>query len=282
MILKDLAQGSEEWLQLRKSKITATDAPIIMGASHWKSKVQLYHEKMDPEYNTTVNDRMRRGIDLEPHARELFILKTGIHVEPQVVVKDWAMASLDGLDSQGKTAVEIKCPGNADHACAVSGSVPDHYLPQLQHQMYVCDLDKIFYFSFDGFDGVTVEVSRDDEYINRMIEEEKKFYDCLVNKTPPEPSENDYVYREDHEWEECALMWQSVSKSIKRLQEKEEQLREKLVLLSGGSNAMGAGISLCQVRRKGSIDYSKIPELKNVNLETYRKQDSSYWRLQGK
>lgn len=282
MVIQELDQGSNEWLQLRKSKVTATDAPIIMGASHWKTKLQLYHEKTDHEYTTPINERMQRGLDLEPHARDLFTLKTGIHVEPKVVVKDWAMASLDGLNELGNVAVEIKCPGNLDHQSALKGYVPEHYFPQLQHQMYVCGLKKMYYFSFDGFDGIALEVYRDDEYIEKMVEEEKKFYDCLVNKTPPEPSEEDYVYREDQEWEECALMWKSLSSSIKRLQEKEEKIREKLVNLSGGYNSKGAGVSLCQIQRKGNIDYSRIPELKNIDLDAYRKNDSVYWKIQCK
>lgn len=282
MIIKDMQQGSEEWLQLRKSKITATDAPVIMGASHWKTKTQLYNEKMDPYHQTPINDRMQRGLDLEPVARSLFEMKMGCTVYPTIVVEDWAMASLDGLSDLGTIAVEIKCPGPKDHDIALQGKVPDHYYPQLQHQMYVCDLQKMYYFSFDGFDGVTIQVVRDEEYVQKMVVEEKKFYDCLVNQTPPEADEDDYVYREDGEWQEYALMWKSVTDAIKRYQEKEESIRQKLIQLSGGSNARGAGISLCQVARKGAVDYSKIPELRGVNLDAYRKGDSQYYKIQSK
>src|SRR5690606_34059824 len=143
----NLIQGSSEWLILRKSKITATDAPIIMGESPYKSKKELYLEKIDPNFELKSNDRMRRGTDLEPVARQMFILTTGVYVEPRVVLKEWAMASLDGIDETGKIIVEIKCPGIKDHEKALNGHVPDHYFAQLQHQMYVCDVDKSFYFS---------------------------------------------------------------------------------------------------------------------------------------
>jgi len=278
-MFNDLKQGSHEWHALRKTKITATDAPIIMGVSHWKTKIQLYHEKMSSTQLHYINERMQRGIDLEPIARDLFILQTGIQVEPKVVVKDWAMASLDGISNLGTCVVEIKCPGEKDHAIALSGKVPDHYYPQLQHQMYVCDVFKIFYFSFDGVDGVVVEVERDDEYIEKMIEEEFKFYQCLINKTPPEPSEDDYIQREDELWQECASDWLSVSSQIKTLEKEEEQLRKQLIFLSGQHNTKGSGISLCQVNRKGNVDYAKIPELKGVDLEKYRKGSISTWRI---
>ncbi len=272
-------QGTNEWLALRKTKITATDASVIMGASHWKTKVQLYHEKKSNTPPAPANDRMQRGIDLEPIARDLFTIKTGIHVEPKVVVKDWAMASLDGISACGNYLVEIKCPGERDHAVAVSGKVPDHYYPQLQHQMWICGLDQMYYFSFDGADGVLVNVERDYLYCGKMIDEEMKFYDCLVNNIPPEPSEGDYIERSDDLWSQCAMKWRMINQNIKNLEKEEEELRKQLIFLSGESNTKGAGISLCQVQRKGNVEYSKIPELKNVDLDKYRKGSISSWRI---
>jgi putative phage-type endonuclease len=274
-----LIQGSEEWLKFRKSHITGTDACVIAGASHWKTRIQLYYEKLSEDHPMPPNERMQRGIDLEPIARELFTLQTGIEVFPEVVVKDWAMASLDGISSCRKHIVEIKCPGSKDHSMAVSGKVPPHYYPQLQHQMYVCDLNKCYYFSFDGADGVVVEVEKDISYLEELIKKEKEFYECLINKTPPEPNENDYVERDDELWSSCALQWKSINETLKELEREEEELRKQLIFLSGESNAKGAGISLCQVTRKGNVDYSKIPELKKVNLDLYRKPSVNSWRI---
>lgn len=95
-----------------------------------------------------ASKRMQRGIDLDPIARDLFC-STNLHkMIPKVVIKDWAMDSLDGINDCNEI-LEIKCPGEKDHAVAVSGKVPAHYYPQLQHQMYVCDSPKAFYFSCD-------------------------------------------------------------------------------------------------------------------------------------
>lgn len=277
-IMDKLEQGSQEWLDFRRDKITATDACVIMGASHWKTKIQLYHEKKDPNYRSMTNERMQRGIDLEPMARDLFCAKTGHKMIPKVVVKDWAMASLDGINDWNEI-LEIKCPGPTQHQVAVDGKVPDHYYPQLQHQMWVCNAEKVFFFSFDGFDGVTVEVKRDNDYIEKMIAEEFKFYMCLRENTPPEPSEGDYIERSDDIWEQCASQWRSVNENIKELERQEEELRKQLIFLSGESNTKGGGISLCQVIRKGNVEYAKIPELKGMNLDQYRKDSISSWRI---
>lgn len=275
-ILDDMVQGSEEWLNLRKTKITATDSAVIMGANPWKTKNRLYLEKTTDMPLPPPNERMQRGIDLEPIARELFIIQTGINVKPKVVVKDWTMASLDGISECGKHIVEIKCPSESYHIGAIRGGIPAIYYPQLQHQMYVCDVQEMKYFSFDGLCGVAVNVKRDDKYIERMLEEEKKFYDCLMNKIAPAA---DYLERNDDDWQRCAYEWKKVSNSIKELERQEEELRQKLIILSGNEDSKGSGISLCQVERKGNVDYSKVPQLKNVDLEQYRKPSSINWRI---
>lgn len=185
MQILQIEQGTTQWLDLRKTKITATDASVIIGAYPWKTAHQLYHEKISDTHNTYTNSAMQRGIDLEPMARDLFMLETGIDVSPAVIVRDWAMASLDGISSCGKYVVEIKCPGKKTHEIALSGKIPDYYYPQLQHQMYVCDVDEMYYYSFDGMNGVVVVVVRDDEFIEKMIVAEKHFYDCIINKIPP-------------------------------------------------------------------------------------------------
>ncbi|CAB4133810.1 COG5377 Phage-related protein, predicted endonuclease [uncultured Caudovirales phage] len=273
-----LEQGSPEWLDFRRDKVTATDANYIMGASHWKTKIQLYKEKKDPNYKSETNERMQRGIDLEPIARALFCAKTGHKMVPKVVVKDWAMASLDGINDWNEI-LEIKCPGDKDHQIALNGKVPDHYYPQLQHQMWVCDSEKAFYFSFDGFDGVIVEVKRDEAYIEKMILEEFKFYMCLRENTPPEPEESDYIQRDDDLWGQCVSQWHTVHAAIKELEKEEEELKNQLIFLSGESNSRGAGISLCKVVRKGAIDYAKVPILKTIDLEPYRKPSITSWRI---
>src|SRR6202158_1272887 len=114
--LISLEQGSREWLDFRKTKITATDAAVIIRASHWKTPVQLYHEKLSNDPPAPPNERMQRGSDSQPNARALFNLTTALDMQPAVIVKDWLMASLDGLSLCKLYILEIKCPGDKDHA----------------------------------------------------------------------------------------------------------------------------------------------------------------------
>lgn len=284
---KHLQQGSLEWLALRKTKITATDAVVILGISPWKTKLQLFNEKRSKDNHNFTNSAMQRGLDLEEPAREFFTLKTGIKLIPKddprnVVIhpkNDWMMASFDGISECGQYTLEIKCPGEKDHSIALSGKTPDHYFPQLQHQIEVKKPLKHFYLSFDGFDGPILEVKPDLEFIDKMLIEEKKFYDCLMTNTPPELSQSDYIERSDEDWIDCALEWKFITDKIKQLEKEEENLRNNLIFLSQGSNTRGAGISVCCIERRGAVDYSKIKELKGVDLEKYRKPSSISYRI---
>lgn len=282
MIQDNLIQGSAEWLDFRKTKITATDAVVIMGKSKWKTKYELYQEKTGEVSNSFCSEKMQRGIDLEPVARETYIIQTGIEVSPEVVVHyelSWLMASLDGIDDSGEYLVEIKCAGPKDHQTAKEGKVPDHYYPQLQHQMFVASVWEMDYFSFDGKDGVIVKVKRDQKYCEEMIEKEKDFYRCIQEKTPPELTEDDYIEICDLEWKRSACIWRDLNYQIKNLESQQEKIKENLVLMSGYKNCRGSGLKLSQVQRKGNIDYSSVPELSNLDLEKYRKPPTASWRI---
>lgn len=198
-----LEQGSSEWHEFRKNHIGSSDAPIIMNVSPWKTAYQLWKEKLGLEENRFVSEAMKRGIDLEEKARQLVSEYLDEDFQPTVCVSDsieWMAASLDGLSPNGKYAVEIKCPNRDDHSLALNDIVPEKYIPQLQHQLAVCDLDFIYYFSFDGNDGKTIKVHRDEKYIKNLIEQEKLFWKGLETLTAPSLSNRDFLEIEDTEW----------------------------------------------------------------------------------
>src|SRR5690606_15712460 len=183
-----MEQQTKEWHELRRRKIGASDAPVIIGVSPWKTPLQLWEEKLGFREQPQRNSYMDRGIAMEEPARMAFIEHTGIAVNPIVKISsqfDFMMASMDGLSNDEKTGVEIKCPGQNDHTLASMGIIPDKYIPQLQHQMFVCELETMYYYSFDGQDGVLLKVMRDEQYLSNLIEHEKEFYERMVNLEPP-------------------------------------------------------------------------------------------------
>lgn len=277
------AQGSPEWLEHRRRHIGASDAPIIMGDSPWKTIYQLWLEKMGMGEETVMTPAMQRGIDLEPYARAVFEGIMGTEVFPQVVYHDqnpFMMASLDGLSLDGKIAVEIKCPGQKTHEIAVNGEVPRHYYAQLQHQLACTGLPSMYYCSFTG-EGKTaiIEVKRDDQYIRNLIAEEELFWRCVEDKTSPPLTARDYKERDDEGWHSCRLRLEWLEMCIKSLEVEKQSIKKRLIEESGGHSCRGGGMSLSRSVQKGRVDYTKIPELKDVDLDKYRDPAQERWTL---
>jgi|ERR1700676_1309501 len=185
-IIDGLVQGSEEWLQFRKNHVGASDASTIMGLNPWRTKQELWEEKT-LGFTQEINARMRRGQLMEKSALQAYQHLTSYSMIPLVaedVVYPFLSASFDGISSDLKKIVEIKC-GKASHTLALIGNIPDYYFSQLQHQMYIADAEEIDYFSFDGNRGVLINIKRDEEFITEMIEKEIEFWHCVTQFTPP-------------------------------------------------------------------------------------------------
>lgn len=275
----NLKQGSPEWHEFRRNHIGGSDAAVCVQQSPYMTPYDLYLEKIGLGTNRSINSYMQKGIDLEEPARKAFEETMGVSVFPTVRKSQkvhFMAASLDGLDIDGKIAVEIKCPSNMTyHQMALDGQVPEHHMPQLQHQISVLGLDGIYFFSYTPTSNAIVEVKKDDNYIKNLIEKERIFWDHVTKKEPPPLTEKDYLYCESNEWKELTDEW----KQLCILEDRKEEIRKRLIILSGQKNAKGHGVTLTRVHRKGSIEYNSIPELKLIDLEKYRKPPIESWRL---
>jgi putative phage-type endonuclease len=187
-MIPHMIQGSDCWKKWRLNKIGASDSVIIAGLSPWRTKQELWAEKLGLIEPQPVNSSMRRGMMLEGPARRCYEKMTGIDVVDAIKVSEdysWCFASLDGISLDGKTLVEIKCTSKKNHELAKNGQIPEYYIPQVQHQIYVCGVDSCDYFSYDGNEGIIVPVLRDDVYISNLLTMEKEFYNCMLNLTEP-------------------------------------------------------------------------------------------------
>lgn len=279
----NLTQGSAEWLDFRKTKITATDTGIIMGLNPWKTPLMLWEEKLGLREPQVINDKMRDGSLMEEEARNYINSASPYNLQPVVLVSDayhFMMASLDGYHAKdfGKI-VEIKC-GKSSHELALKGEIPPYYMSQLQKQMFVSGISTISYFSYrSGIDNVEIIVSRDDAFIEKMIEAEKEFYRCMMDFTPPPATDRDYITIDSRDWRLHTEVWKSTKAQIKLLEAKEEALRKELIAMCDGKSSQGNGVRVSKSIRKGNIQYKNIKELENLDLEIYRAKPVEFYRI---
>lgn len=179
----NLEQGSPQWLDLRLSKITGTDASVIAGSNPFTSIEELWELKLLIREPKPANERMARGNALEGPARLLLSKELGIDFQPAVVLHDtesWAMASLDGLSPCKRFMCEIKSPGLKNHELAMIGEIAPYYYTQIQHCLYVTGCELCYFASYNPDHReplIIIKFVPNEEYIEELIAKEKYFYE---------------------------------------------------------------------------------------------------------
>jgi len=276
-----MEQGSQEWHDLRRTRIGSSDAPIIMGASPWKTAYELWFEKVTGATQEQT-PAMARGVALEESARQRFQEKMGIMMMPKVVVSQknaWQMASLDGISFDGTSILEIKHANREVFERAKQGDLPDYYNIQIQHALDTTGAAKCYYVVSDGEKDAYVEVFPDQDLIKEIREENEKFYEYLMSKEPPPLTDKDYVVIEDKEFIDLMLEYKDVKHELDILKDCEQVIREKLIALAKNKNAICTKGKMTKSFSKGQVDMKLVPELIGVNLEPYRKPPCEKWRI---
>ena len=273
--IERLHQNTPEWHRWRMQGIGASDAPVIMGETAFKTPRTLWSIKTGRMQERSAGPAARRGRELERFARRAYERKTGIQVEPLCLVHgefEWMRASLDGLSFDGSTLVEIKCPLNLpDRASAQQGRIPSQYYAQLQHQLEVSGAERAHYWSFNGSDGVLVDVQPDREYAKRLIEAEAAFWKLVTENRWPELANEELDLSADSKWRNVALRYREAKRRLEYAESEEHKVRGMLASLATARRTWGCGVEVLKSSRKGAVDYSAVPELRGVNLEPYRK-----------
>lgn len=275
-----LQQGTKEWLDLRRTKVTATDSSIILGLSPYCSPHLLWKRKLGLEPDQEVNRAMEIGSALEPEARGAFIQETGIFVEPKVIIKEFQMASMDGVSPCGKYAVEIKCSSKILNN--LKNDVLDTcHNAQMQHQMSVLDIGSMYFFAYWDGEFEIDEVYRDDAFIEKMLEKEKAFFLSLQNFEAPELSEKDYRFIDDEKFEFESKQYLYFKEQEKFFKDGAEKFKESLIKRADGQCSIGKTCKMIRYKVKGRIDYDKIINDFKINEEEFRKPDTQAWRITG-
>lgn len=58
-----------------------------------------------------------------------------------------------------------------------------------------------------------------------------------------------------------------------------ENQMERMKEIAQGVNSRGGGFIFYSIKRKGAIEYSRIPGIETFDLEKYRKPEVTYWKI---
>lgn len=178
-----IEQGTKEWDELRKGRVTGTRLKQVMSASSDK----LIYEMIAEKYETLAgyqSDDMSAGTLKEPWAISDYEKLTGQVVREVGFISKGTDVGLspDGLIGDSK-AIEVKSPGIAKHIEYIIGNkIPSEYKWQVVHYFLVIDdlmeLDFISYnpnFPLKELHVVSVKREELEEDIQKAKEKLEKF-----------------------------------------------------------------------------------------------------------
>ena len=282
MKLVNLQQRTDAWKAWRRDGVTATDTPVILGVSSFKTPFRLWSEKTGrmSEPDLSVVPAVRWGVEHEAKARRMFEQQTGHVVTPACAEHD-AMpvfrASFDGLTEAGEP-VEIKCPQEgtlADvRANGMKSKACTTYYWQVMHQLFVSGARRGWLVFLDGDHLIVFEIQRDEEDIKRLTQAGLTFFEKVaLNEEPPrDPARDVFVPAGDEaveRWMQAARSWRRMQSRIDDLKAEIEQLKaaqepfkQALVEQMGSFDAADfGGVAVRCVHSQGAGSLARVLEL---------------------
>ena len=279
----ELEQRTEEWKNWRRSGITATDSPVILGGCPFKTPWRLWAEKVGKVLppDLSKNPNVRYGVEHEDDARRLFEMRHAVCAMP--ACGEWSedpifRASFDGLTPDFEP-VEIKCPSPSVledvRSRGRESDAVKRYAVQLQHQMLVAGAKRGWLVFFDGEadDLIEFEYERDEAVISRIVGEGRAFHNLVATKKePPQDPQRDVFVPENDDDREC---WMQAARDflvidaeirrhqeeIKRLLERREAAQETFKRIMGDhAVAEYGGVAVTKSVVKGRVNAEKLFE----------------------
>jgi hypothetical protein len=186
IILKDLVQGSEEWLKERKGVATCSEFSNIITPSKGEESKSLakYAKKLALELlydklteNTFKSAAMLAGNELEAVARDLYQEKTFNLVEQVGFIKSDLGNfgfSPDGLVGE-KGIIEIKClEAEAHSEIILNNEMPLDYKCQVQGGLWISEREWCDFIAYNHYHKIPgkrlliFRVKRDEEFIRSL------------------------------------------------------------------------------------------------------------------
>jgi putative phage-type endonuclease len=287
-------QRTPAWFKQREGKITGSAVGAILGVNPYKKPAEVMRD-MIRSYHGIPNEFKGNSAtewgtaceQLATDQYEMFysdmpVVETGFHVHP---VNEWLGASPDGLLGD-KGLIEIKCPyglRKKDQPEFKTLAEQPHYQAQVQIQLFCTGREYCDFFQWTP-NGDQLETEQaSEEWVNTNIPKLQAFYDeYLIERELPNAEkylEETHMEQTDPDIATLVERYSSITDQCKELESMKKELLSEIIEKCGDKPSVINGHKLTKVERKGSIDYKKVPELKDIDLEAYRKEGSNYWKL---
>lgn len=176
-----MQQGSQEWLDIRLGKLTASRIAMLYSGvkTYRRLKRSIVIERITGEREPFVtNEAIEWGVSTEPLARAAYEMAKNVEVDlvgfvPHEYVDGFGCSPDGYVGTDG--LIEIKCPNTNTHLTYIQeDKPPKKYIPQMQAQMAVTGRAWCDFVSYDprveqDLQLFIKRVERDDQYIADMV-----------------------------------------------------------------------------------------------------------------
>lgn len=194
-IIRDIEQGSQEWLNLRLGIVTCSELDCLLvngkgqagfGAGAFSYMDQLIGERITGEAADPFqgNRHTERGHELEGKARELYVARTGSELEQVAIILNHGIGySPDALvGSEGLDEIKTKLP-KFQVSVILAGEVPKEHIAQCQGGLWVSEREWIDFISYwPGMPLFIKRMHRDEAMIRTIAERVKTFYEIMEER----------------------------------------------------------------------------------------------------
>ena len=188
-------QRSPEWFAQRKDKLTSSDAATVLGINPYAKEEELLFKKCGIEKPFIGNVATLHGQKYEDEAIELYCSVTNrtnydfgllcysdVYTENKNKNHIFLAGSPDGIATnnldldEDPVLLEVKCPYRRP---IKMGYIPSYYVPQVQLNLYICDLKIADFIEYNPKNQELniVRIVRDDKWLEENIPFLKKFWD---------------------------------------------------------------------------------------------------------
>lgn len=240
----------EEWLNYRKMGITGTDAGSICGLNPYKSAMQVFIDKTLDVTESSDNEAMRQGRDLEEYVARRFCEATGKKVRRinAICISEehpFMLADFDRLIVGERAGLECKTVSAYSSDKWANGKIPLHYQLQVQHYLAVSGFDAWYIAALIlGSKFIIHKIERDEELIENLITIEKRFWEQnVLAGVMPDPDGSDdcskmiaeMYFKSDREktiqllgCNELLYRRQELDELIKKLDKEKSEIEQKI------------------------------------------------------
>ena len=146
----NLIQGTPEWHAYRAEHFNASDAPVMMNCSSYKTRTELLNEfktGLTQEIDAATQRRFNDGHRFEELARPLAEKIVGEDLYPVVGSSNKLSASFDGLTLDEAIAFEHKTLNDLIRSASFAEELPLMYRVQMEQQLYVSGAEKCLFLA---------------------------------------------------------------------------------------------------------------------------------------